>query len=103
MKKKSVLYAIFGVSWAWSSKDTVTSIQLWKKLLPDLGDDDLQDYPNEEIRKSKILDICAITRSENVNRDNAEEWLQMAKRRSLKQLTKEATITNKFSKQMSVV
>jgi hypothetical protein len=37
----------------------------------------LQGFPNEEISKSKILDMVCATRSfENFNEDNIEEWLQ---------------------------
>jgi hypothetical protein len=28
---------------------------LWRKLVPDLEDDDLQGFPSEEISKSEIL------------------------------------------------
>jgi hypothetical protein len=37
----------------------------------------LQGFPNEEISKSKILDmVCAVRSFENSNEDNVEEWLQ---------------------------
>jgi hypothetical protein len=47
---------------------------LWRKLLPDLEDVDLQIFPNKEIRKSKILDmVCAMRSFENINKDNTKE------------------------------
>jgi hypothetical protein len=49
--------------------------QLLRKLLPDL-EYDLQGFPNEEISKSKILDVCAMRSFENIDEDNVEEWLQ---------------------------
>jgi hypothetical protein len=55
----------------------VTLIPSWRKLLPDLEDDDLQGFPNEEISKSEILDkVCAVRSFENVSEDNVEEWFQ---------------------------
>jgi hypothetical protein len=49
---------------------------LWRKLVPNLEDDNLQGFPNEKISKSKIPDIvCTMISSENANKDN-EEWLQ---------------------------
>jgi hypothetical protein len=51
----------------------VTLVQSWRKLLPDLEDDDLQGFPNEEINKFKILDmVCAMRSSENTDKDNVE-------------------------------
>jgi hypothetical protein len=56
------------VSRAWSSVNPVMLVQLWRKLLPDLDDDDLQGFPNTEISKSKTPDkVCAMRRSENIN------------------------------------
>jgi hypothetical protein len=55
----------------------VTLIRLWRKLLPDLEDDDLQSFPNEQIGKPKILDmVCAMRNFENIDKGNIEEWLQ---------------------------
>jgi hypothetical protein len=62
MEKMSVLDAIFGLSWAWSSMDPVTLIQSWRKLLPDL-EDDLQGFPNKEVSKSEIFDMVCAMRS----------------------------------------
>jgi hypothetical protein len=53
----------------------VIMVQAWHKLLPHL-EDDLQGFPNEEISKSKILDmICAMKSFQNTDEDN-KEWLQ---------------------------
>jgi hypothetical protein len=50
-------------------------VQSWRKLLPDL-DDDLRGSPNEQIRKSEILEMESAVRSfENTDKDN-EEWLK---------------------------
>jgi hypothetical protein len=41
------------------------------KLLPDPNDDDFQNFPNEEIGKSEILDmVCAKISFENTNKDS---------------------------------
>jgi hypothetical protein len=73
MEKMTMFNAIYGVSWAWSV-NPVTLVRSWRKLVPDL-EDDLQDFPNEEI-KSEILDmVCAMRSFENINKDNDEEWL----------------------------
>jgi hypothetical protein len=75
-KEVTVLDAIYGVSWAWSSVNPVTLVRSWGKLLPDLEEDVLQCFPNEEISKSEILDMVFGVRSfENVDKDNIEEWL----------------------------
>jgi hypothetical protein len=51
-------------------------VQLWRKLLPDLEENHLQGFPNEETSKSKILDmVCAMRSFKNVE-DNTEEQLQ---------------------------
>jgi hypothetical protein len=57
------------LSWACSMKE-VMLVQLWRKLVPDLEDDDFQGFPNE-ISKSEILDIvyCMIS-SGNINEDD---------------------------------
>jgi hypothetical protein len=55
-----VLDAIHGISWVWSSVNPATLVQSWRKLVPDLEEDDLQGFPKEEISKSEILDmVCA--------------------------------------------
>jgi hypothetical protein len=52
----------------------VTLVRSWRKLVPGLEDDDLQGFPNEEIRKSEILDVvCAMRSFENMDEDNVEE------------------------------
>jgi hypothetical protein len=72
-----MLDAIYGLSWAWSSVNPVTLVWWWRRLVPDLGDHDLQDFDNEEISKFKILDVVYAMRSfENIDQDNVEEWLQ---------------------------
>jgi hypothetical protein len=74
----TVLDAIYGVSEAWSPVDLITLVWLWRKLLPDLRGDDLQGFPNKEIRKSEILDMVCVCyeKFDNVNKDDHEEWLQ---------------------------
>jgi hypothetical protein len=52
-----MLDALYGISWARSSVNPVMLVQSWKKLLPDLEDDDLQGVPNKEVSKSKILNM----------------------------------------------
>jgi hypothetical protein len=43
-------------------------VRSWRKLLPDLEDDDLQGFPDEEISKSEILDtVCAVRSFGNVD------------------------------------
>jgi hypothetical protein len=70
MKKMTVLDAINGVSWAWSSMNPVMLVRSWRKRLPDLEEDDLQGFPNEEIRKSEILDmVCAMRSFKNINEE----------------------------------
>jgi hypothetical protein len=65
-----VLDAIYGVSWAWSSMNPVMLVPFWRKLLPDVKEDDLQGFPSEEISKSKILDmVCAMRSFENINEE----------------------------------
>jgi hypothetical protein len=50
--------------------DSVTLLQLWRKLLPDLEEDDLQGFPNEGIGKSDILHMVFAMRSfENINEE----------------------------------
>jgi hypothetical protein len=50
----------------------VTLVQSWRKLLPNL--DDLQRFPNEEIRKFEIPDMVSVIKSsENTGNDNNEE------------------------------
>jgi hypothetical protein len=48
----------------------------WMKFLPNLLND-LQGFANEEITKSKILDVlCTVRSFENINKDLVDEWLQ---------------------------
>jgi hypothetical protein len=55
----------------------VTQVRSWRKLFPDLEEDYLQGFPNEEICKSEILDmVCAVRSFEKNQRRNVEEWLQ---------------------------
>jgi hypothetical protein len=63
MEKIMVLDALYGVSRAWSSMNPVMLVRRWRKLLPDLENDDLKSFPNEEISKSKILDMVCAMRS----------------------------------------
>jgi hypothetical protein len=69
-----MLYAVY----LWHSfVNPGTLVRSWRKILPDLEQDDLQGFPNEEISKSKILDmVCAMRSFENINKDNVEELLQ---------------------------
>jgi hypothetical protein len=66
-----VLAAIFGVSRAWSFVNPVTLVQMWRKFLPDIEEEgDLQGLPNEEVSKSKILDmVCAMRSFENIHKE----------------------------------
>jgi hypothetical protein len=45
--KRIMLDAIYGVSQAWFSVNPVMLVQLWRKLLPDLDEDDLQGFSNK--------------------------------------------------------
>jgi hypothetical protein len=48
-----------------------------KEAFTGTEDNDLQGFPKEEIRKSKILDIVYATASfKNAEEDNITEWLQ---------------------------
>lgn len=48
----------------------MTLVKTWKKLLPDLEDDDIQGFPKEEIKMSHILDMVCYMRSfENINKE----------------------------------
>jgi hypothetical protein len=48
----------------------VTPVQSWRKFLPDLEEDDLQGFSNEEASKSKIFDMmCAMRSFENTNKE----------------------------------
>jgi hypothetical protein len=60
-----VLDAIYRVSWAWSSVNPVMLVQLWRKLLPYLEEDDFKSFPNEEVSKSKILDMVCFWKKNN--------------------------------------
>jgi hypothetical protein len=72
-----VLDVVYGI---WSSMNPVMLAQSWRKLLPDLEEDDFQGFPNKTITKSKISEmVYAMRSSENVNKDNAKEWLQSGK------------------------
>jgi hypothetical protein len=76
MGGEMVLDAIYGASQAWSFVNPITLVQSWRKLLPDLQDDDLQGFPNKENSKSEILDtVYAIRSSKNTDEHN-EEWPQ---------------------------
>jgi hypothetical protein len=69
-EKIMVLGAIYGVSHSWSSLNPVTVVRSWRKLLPDLEEDNLQGFPNEEISRSEILDMVCVMRSiENTNEE----------------------------------
>jgi hypothetical protein len=69
-KKNDVLDAIYGVSRAWSSMNSVTPIWSWRKPLPYLEEDDLQGFPNEETSKSEVSDrVCAMRSFENTNEE----------------------------------
>jgi hypothetical protein len=62
------------MSQAWSSVNSVTLVQLWRKLLQGLEEDYLLGFPNKEIRRSKILGMVCATRSlKNVEKSNAVE------------------------------
>jgi hypothetical protein len=48
----------------------VKLVRSWRKLLPDLEEDGLQDFPNEKISKSEIPDMaCAMRSFENVKEE----------------------------------
>jgi hypothetical protein len=47
-KKMTVLDAVYGVSRGWSSMNPVTLVRSWRKLIPNLEEDDLQGFSNEE-------------------------------------------------------
>jgi hypothetical protein len=69
-KKMTVVDAIYGVPRAWSSTNQVILVQSWRKRLPGLEEHYLQGFPNEEISKSKILDmVCAMRSSGNINEE----------------------------------
>lgn len=53
---------LYCVSWALSSMNPVMPGQLQRKLVPDLEEDNLQGFPNEDIRKSEIFDSMCATR-----------------------------------------
>jgi hypothetical protein len=70
-----------------------TLVRLCWKLLPDLEEDKLQDFPNEEISKSKIpVMVCAMRSFEGIDDDN------IAVRRRINSSQKQVTITNYSSK-----
>jgi hypothetical protein len=64
-----VLDAIYGLSLAWSSINPVKLVWIWRKLLPNLEDYDLQDLPNEEISKSETDMVSAIWSFGNINEE----------------------------------
>jgi hypothetical protein len=65
-----VLYVKSSVSEAWASVNPIMLDQSCRKLLWDL-EDDFQGFLNEEIMKSKILDmVCAMKSFQNMNKDN---------------------------------
>jgi hypothetical protein len=68
------------LSWEWSSGNPVTLVRSWRKLLPDLEDDDLQGFPKEEISKSEILDMVHVCyeKFSKHQRSNDGEWLQQS-------------------------
>jgi hypothetical protein len=42
-------------------------------FLPDTDDDDLQSFPDQDIRESKILDkVCAMRSLKHADKENAE-------------------------------
>jgi hypothetical protein len=53
--------------------ESMTTVQLWRKLLPDLQHD-LQGFPNEEISKSEFLEMVRAIRSFENIKGNTEEW-----------------------------
>jgi hypothetical protein len=68
-----VLDLIYGTSWAWSSVNPVMLVQLWRKLLSDLEENDLRGFPNEEISKSEIpVMVCAMRSFENFNKETTK-------------------------------
>jgi hypothetical protein len=51
--------------------------QSWRKFLPDLEEEDLQGFLNEELSKPEILDLVCVMRDfENIDENNADKWLQ---------------------------
>jgi hypothetical protein len=74
MEKNYGVDTIYGIFRAQSSINQIMLIRSWRKLLSDLKDYDLQGFPNEEISKSKILDmVCAMRSFKNVDKDNIDE------------------------------
>jgi hypothetical protein len=64
---------LYNMPQAWTSVNPVMLVQLWRKLVPHLENDDLQGFPDEESSKCEILDmVCAMKSFENVNTDNVE-------------------------------
>jgi hypothetical protein len=64
-----MLNAVYGISWVWSSVNLVMLVVLWRKFLPGLELNYLQDFSNEEISKSKICYmICAMRRFEKLTK-----------------------------------
>jgi hypothetical protein len=68
--------AIYAVSWAWPSVNIEMLVLMWRKLLPDPKNDDLQGLPNEETSKSRIVDmVCAMRSSETIDEVNVKKTL----------------------------
>jgi hypothetical protein len=68
------LNAIYGVSRAWSAVNPVMLVRSWRKLLPDLEEEDLQGFSNEVISSLKILEMVCFMRSfENADEDSVIE------------------------------
>jgi hypothetical protein len=68
-----VLDAVYCITWVWSV-NPVMLVRLGRNLIPDLEEDNLQGFPNEEINKSEILDmVCAMRSFENIDKNNIEE------------------------------
>jgi hypothetical protein len=50
----------------------------WRKLLPDLDDDDMQGFPDKEISKSEIVDmVYTMTNFENINKETKNGYRVM--------------------------
>jgi hypothetical protein len=52
-------------------------VHSWRKLFSDLEADDFQDFTNEEVKKSELIDLVDVSKEfENTDDENIEDCLQ---------------------------
>lgn len=75
-KKLTVLDAIHGIFKAWADVKPQTLVRSWRKLLPDLEENDFNGFPDDDSSTTEIMTMVKVLQGfENVDEVNVREWI----------------------------